>query len=168
MFNPFVPFHIKMIEELRKMRRRYFVTQTNKAELDVINDDPKIPLLICDYENLGLAKIHFNAIVTSDKFRAIIDIEKDEHRAKLKEMLGADSKYKVYSSFIQDVKTVEKRLNDKYSKNIRNYITRMTNWRIGADKTISPNLELIFGELFVTLKYGSQSVRIKLAELEKY
>lgn len=166
MFNPFVPFHTKMIDPLRKMSRRYLVSQTNHHAADECQEDPRIPILLSDYEDVSIAQVHLNAL--TDKYKAMMDLENERHRGKLLDMLSPESKYKVYSAFIPEVKSVENRMNQQYSVNIRNYISRMTNWRVGGEKTINPKLEMIFGELFVTLKYGGQSVRIKLAELEKY
>ncbi len=166
MFNPFVPFHYKMIDGFRKMNRRYLVSQTHTQAIDHFAEDAKEPILLTDYDELMSAKIHYNAL--TDKYRYILDLENELHRNKVIEMIKPDSKYRVYAAFIEDMKQVEKRLNDKYTNNIRNYISKRTNWRIGADKTIYPRLEMTFGELFVILKYGSQTERFKLSELEKY
>jgi uncharacterized surface protein with fasciclin (FAS1) repeats len=166
MFNPFVPFHFNMIKGLRDMNRRYLVSQTYHQAIDHFAEDPKTALLLSDYEDLSLAKIHYNAL--TDKFRAILDLEKEKHREKLVDMLHPNSKYRVYAPFIKDMKQVEKRLNDKYSNNIRNYVRLKTNWRIGSDKTLQPRLQMQFGELFVILKYSGQEIRFKLEELEKY
>ena len=168
MFNPFVPFHIKMIEGFRKMKRPYLVAQTNLQAIDHFEEIPKVPLLLTDYDNLQGAQIHLNAITATDKYKSIINLENEKHRSKLLEILGPGSNYRVYAAFIEDMKQVEKRLNDKYTGNIRNYISRRTNWRIGADKTIYPRLEAVFGELFVILKYGTQTERFRLSDLEKY
>ena len=166
MFNPYVKFDIKMISGLRDMNRRYLVSQLNTHAGNVFGDDAKDPILLTDYDDYGLAKIHFNAL--TDKYRAILDLEKEAHRKKIAEMLEPDSKYRLYAAFVDDLKRVEKRLNDRYSKSIRNYIAQHTTWRIGADKTLIPKMQLIFGELFVILKYSGQEIRFKLADLDKY
>ena len=166
MFHPFVPFHIKMIEGFRKMNRRWLVSQTYTLAIDHFGEDAKEPILLTDYDEIIAAKIHYNAL--TDKYRYVLDLENEKHRSKVIEMIGAGSKFKVYAAFVEDMKQVEKKLNDKYTNNIRNYVSKKTNWRIGADKTIYPRLEVIFGELFVILKYGNQTERIRLSDLEKY
>jgi len=166
MFNPFVPFHSKMIETLRKMGRRWLVSQTYQGGMDHFQEESKEPIILSDYDSLEQARVHYHAL--TDKYRAILDLEKEEHRNKLIEMIGPDSKYKVLAAFVEDMKQVEKMLNAKYNQNIRNYIRRETNWRIGGDHTIFPKLELTFGELFVSIKYSNQHLRIRLADLEKY
>jgi hypothetical protein len=166
MFNPFVPFHVKMIDALRQMNRRYLVAQLNQNALDGFSEEAQVPILFSDYDDLGLAQIHLKAL--TDKYRSIIDLEKPEHRKKILEMIQPDSKYRVYASVIPDAKSVEKKLNDQYTVCIRSYISKMTDWKIGGGKSFSPKLELIFGELFVTLKHAGETKRLKLAELEKY
>ncbi len=166
MFNPFVPFHAKMIDGLLEMNRRYLVSQLHHPGFDVFGEDDRQPILVTDYDDIGLAKIHFNAL--TDQYRAILDLQNAKHRATLEAMLEPASKYHLYASFIDNMKKTEKRLNDKYSKAIRNYIANHTNWRIAADKTVTPKLQLIFGDLFVILKYSGQEVRFRLTDLDHY
>jgi len=166
MFNPYVKFHFQMIHSLREMKRRYLVSQLNAHAGRAFGEDAKEPILFTDYDDLGLARIHFNAL--TDKYRAILDLENERHRLKIAEMLQPGSRYRLYAAFIDDIKQIEKRLNDRYSRHIRNYIAQHTNWRIGADKTIMPKMQLIFGELFVILKYAGQEIRFKLSDLDRY
>ena len=148
------------------MNRRYIVTQQNVHATHAFGDDASVPLLLSDYDDLGLARIHFNAL--TDRYRAIMDLEKEAHRDKLEEMMQPESKYRLYAAFTDEIKRLEKRLNDRYSKSIRNYVAQHTNWRVGADRTLTPKLQLVFGDLFVILKYSGQEIRFKLADLEKY
>ncbi|RYY57217.1 MAG: hypothetical protein EOO09_03510 [Chitinophagaceae bacterium] len=166
MLNPYVKFQQVMIGGLRKMNRRYIVTQLNVHVTTAFGDDATVPILLSDYDDLGLAKIHFNAL--NDRYRAIMDLEKPAHRHKLDEMLLPDSKYRLYAAFTDDIKRLEKRLNDRYSKSIRNYVAQHTTWRVGADRTLTPKLQLVFGDLFVILKYSGQEIRFKLADLDRY
>jgi hypothetical protein len=167
MFNPFVPFQEKMLDGFIQMKRPWLVSQTFKGEIDLVSDEPKTPILLTDYEDLGLARIHYNAI-TNDKYRYILDLHNPVHARKIREMLSPGSKYRVYAAFIEDTEKVINRLNNKYNKNIRNYVARKTGWRLDAGDVICPKLEVIFGELFVNIKCSSQSVRFKLSDLENY
>ncbi|WP_153797511.1 hypothetical protein [Foetidibacter luteolus] len=167
MINPFALFHREMIPGFIEMKRFYLVSQTNKGAFAPIVFESKTPILLSDYENLGLAKIHFNAI-TNDRYRAILDLTKDAHKAKLYEMLSPNSKYVVYSAFIQDERKVKNLVDTKYCDNIRRYLSKETNWRIDRKEILRPDLELIFGELFVTLKWSGQTVKLRLADIEKY
>lgn len=164
MFNPFVKFEEKFITTFRKVKKRYLVSQTfTRVDKEIIKD--KTCLMLTQYEDKGLAKIHFNAL-SADKFASIIDLEKDIHREKIVAMLAPQSKYIIYSSLTIDPKEV-KSLSDKiYKDKVQKFIEKKTNWRIGREQTIKPKLEITFGELYVALKYGSQTIRVRLEELE--
>lgn len=165
MFNPFVIFSPRLLSYCRENGRIFLVTQTNVHAPDTI-ETGRISLLVSDYNDPGLAQIHFKAL--EDRYAAIVDLRKSGHLAKILEMMQPASLYQLYAAFIHDRKQVERDMNERYTETIRNYVLKETNWRIGADRKINPKLELIFGELFVTLKYSSQRIRVKLAELEKY
>lgn len=164
MFNPFVKFEGKFIDAFRKVKKRYLVSQTFTRIDDKVNQG-KTYLMLTHYDDKGLATIHFNAL-SIDKFSSIIDLENDIHREKLITMLTPQSKYIIYSSLTIDPKKV-KNLSDKiYKEKVQKFIEKKTNWRISREQTIKPKLEITFGELYVALKYGTQTIRIRLEELE--
>ena len=151
MFNVFVPFHPKMIEGLRKMNRRFLVAQTNLQAIDVLSEDVKDPILLTDYDDIIAAKTHLNAIVGKDKYKYILDLENDAHRTKLIEMLSPDSKYRVYGAFIDDLEKVKRRLNDKYSTNIRNYIGVKSKYHL----LIKGTVELVSANTLIYVLYAA-------------
>ena len=164
MFNPFVKFEEKFIATFRKVKKRYLVSQTF-TRVDKEMNKYKTCLMLTQYEDKGLAKIHFNAL-SADKFASIIDLEIDTHREKLLEMISPQSDYTIYSSLTIDPKEV-KNLSDKiYKEKVQKFIEKKTNWRIGREQIIKPKLEITFGELYVALKYGTQTIRVRLEELE--
>jgi hypothetical protein len=164
MFNPFVKFEEKFIPAFRNVKKRYLVSQTFTRVDNAVNQN-KTYLMLTHYDDKGLATIHFNALST-DKFSSIIDLENDIHREKLIAMLTPQSKYIIYSSLTIDPKEV-KSLSDKiYKEKVQKFIEKKTNWRISREQTIKLKLEITFGELYVALKYGTQTIRIRLEELE--
>ncbi|MBG9378786.1 hypothetical protein I5907_21315 [Panacibacter sp. DH6] len=165
MFNPHERFQPRFINAFLNAKKYYLVAQTFKRGADMFNDNKEC-ILLTHYDDKGLAIIHKNAL-TNDRFAAIIDLQQTAHLTKLKTMLQPDSKYVVFSSLIGDPAAVETGMHRMLEQNMRRYIDTKTNWRIPANYTVHPKLELIFGELFVNLKFGSQSVRVKLDEIEK-
>src|SRR5689334_7655309 len=99
MFQAFQEFTLKMINGLRDLKRRYLVSQSYKRGLDILADNPRIPILLTDYNSLGGANIHLNA-VKQDRYAAILDLENEAHRKKLEDMLSAGSKYRVFWSVV--------------------------------------------------------------------
>jgi hypothetical protein len=102
-----------------------------------------------------------------DKYISIIDLNNEGHLNKFREMLQADSNYKVYWTVVQSAEDLKKRLDSSYAENIKRYITQFTNWRISSNETIRPQIQVIFGELYIILKRGQETLRIRFEELEK-
>lgn len=166
MLQPFEIFKFQYIPKLVSLKKNLLVSQSYKNGYDHFADVHKTDILLTDYEDIGLAKIHLAAIKT-DKYASAIDLTKEKHLQKLIEMLAADSDYAIYWAIVKSTDDLKKRVDMKYKDHIRSWIMKNTTWRIGADETIRPQLQVIFGELFVTLKRGSQEVRIKFEEIEK-
>jgi hypothetical protein len=166
MFNPFSKFEPWMIAGFRERNLRYVVAQTFTRDNDLFKDENTISLLLSQYEDLLAAKTHLNAIA-GDKYASIIDLEKETHRARLAEVLK-NEKFHLYSIMITDTKVIKNALDKIFSEKIRNYISKRTTWRIGGSKTIYPEIEATFGELFVVLKYSGETIRVTLEEIERY
>jgi hypothetical protein len=166
MLQPFEKFIATYIERLISLKKFYLVSQTYSRAKDHFADETKSNILLTDYDDLGLAKIHLNA-VKHDKYASIIDLKNEKHKEKIKSMLQPGSAYELYWSVVKDVKQMQERLNNRYTENMRRYITKATNWRISADENITPKFEVTFGELFITLKRRSQTLRVKFEEIEK-
>ena len=166
MFNPFEKLNSRIIQAFGREGKSFLVSQTFNRGLDPFRDEDKICLLFSHYGNISHARIHLSAL-TGDKYAAIIDLEKEEHRNKIIEMMRIDSKYVLYSSLIKSQKEVEQRMNKKYRDNLRRYINKNTSWRIPADEILNPQLDIAFGDLFIILKFRKQQIRFKLDELDK-
>ncbi len=165
MFQPFEIFKTEYINRLIKLKKNFIVTQTYVKAFDHF-EEAKIDLLFTDYDDKGLAQIHYSA-VKQDKYACIIDLSKQRHLQKVSEMLNAETKYRIYWAVVNDAKEIKKKVDLKYKDNIRRYIITNTTWRIGADEKIKPSLQVIFGELFIILKRGSQTLRVKFEDIEK-
>ena len=55
----------------------------------------------------------------------------------------------------------------KYKDHMRRYLMKNTTWRIDSSEAIRPSLQVIYGELFIILKRGNQTLRVKFEEIEK-
>ena len=165
MLQPFEQFRVIFIEKLISLKKPYLVSQSYTRAMNHFADEAKTDIILTDYDNMGAARIHLNA-VKHDKYAAILDLGNLAHKQKLTEMLAEESKYNIFWSVVKSVKELQQRVNANYKDNMRKYIGRHTNWRIGSDTTIYPSLEVTFGELFIILKYSGQTLRIKFEEIE--
>ena len=165
-FLPFEKLTHALIAAFRKKGKRWLVSQT----LEVNMPDPsllsKILILTTHYDDKGMAFVHHKAVV-EDKFASVIDLEKEIHRKQLDNILSQDSKYIVFSSLIRNRERVEKQATEMYKEKYWRYIQEHSRAGISPTKSMRPSLQLIFGELFVVLKYGAETLRTKLADIEK-
>jgi hypothetical protein len=166
MLQPFEKFNGSYVSRLIDLNKVYLVTQTYSRGGSGLMPDGKMGLLLSDYDDLGLAKIHYKAVI-NDRFGAIIHLSKPAHRQKLIDMTDPGSAYNIYWAVVKSKIQLEQQVNRKYKDKMREYITKNTNWRLEKDSGIRPSVQLIFGELFIVIKHGKQVVRVKFEELEK-
>lgn len=166
MLQPFERFRPAFIPGLLELNKPFLVTQQYYRVQARPVDDCKINLLVSDYDDPGLAKIHHKAVM-ADRYAAIIDLNKPAHLKKINEMLSSESAYEIYWAVVRSKKALEQQINTRFKDRMRQYIAEHTNWRIDRDASLRPGIQLIFGELFIVLKHGKQVVRFKFEELEK-
>lgn len=166
MLQPFELFKPAYLQRLITLKKIYVVTQSYAEGVDRLADVPKTAILLTDYDDIGLANIH-KAAVKQDKYAAVLHLNNEKHLQKLNEMLLAESPYTMYWSVVKDKASLMKRLNLKYKDHMRRYVMNNTNWRIGGEEQLNPQLSVIFGELFLFLKRGAQELRVKFSEIEK-
>ena len=167
MLQPFVLLEQKHIDRLEKLKRPLLVTQTYTRGIGSLVKSDQVDILLSDYSDPGLAEMHKNA-VRNDKYASIINLGNVDHYQKLIQMLEGNS-YRLYWCVIESEAAIEKILNAYYKSKVRDYITHNTTWRIsGNDKLGAQNIEVVFGELFVNLKWRTQRKRVELSEIEKY
>jgi hypothetical protein len=162
MLQPFEKFTQQYLGKLIQLNKNFLVSQGYKRGYDHFND--KTAILLTDHENAGAAQMHYNA-VKADPYASIINLEKPAHKAKVIEMLEGD-KYSLYWSVVPGVADLKKRMEKKYKDHIRRYIQLTTNWRIGGDEKIETQLEVVFGELFIIIKWRTKRLRLTFEEIE--
>ena len=165
-FIPFEKLTHSLISSFRKKGKRWLVSQTLKLNVS----DPvllsKTLILITHYEDKGLATVHHKAVL-EDKYASVIDLERETHRKQIDSILSQDSKYILFSALIRNRERVEKQATEMYKEKYWRFIQQHSQSGVSPTKSLRPSLQLIFGELFVVLKYGSETLRTKLSEIEK-
>jgi len=164
MLQPFGRFKAVYIPKLMEWGKYYLVSQTYTRYPDH-SEAPKESLLLTDYADANEAKTHLEAL-HKDKYAAILHLQHPPHQAKLMELLDAGSRFHVFWAVVKSVKELEEKINAVYKPNIKSFIEQNTNWRISRETTLHPSVELIFGELFIILKYDNQAIRVKFEDIE--
>ncbi|MDB5202726.1 MAG: hypothetical protein JWQ27_2135 [Ferruginibacter sp.] len=166
MLLPFEILKPEYVDQLIRLEKFYLVTQSYHRHQEVFPNDLRSGILLSDYDDIGLAKIHLNA-VKADPFAALIDLRREKHLAKLMSMIDTHSGYECYWAVVRSGAQIKKQVDLTYKDQVRRYIEKNTNWRIGASAKINPHLQLVFGEIFMVLKYGNQTLRIKFEDIER-
>lgn len=165
MLQPFEIFKPVYLNKLMQLKKFYLVTQTYYRAAAAYPEDGRIPLLLSDYNDLGQAKLHQNA-VKHDKYAAIIHLDQPAHLRKLQELLSQDSPYCLYWAVVASAKALQQIIDKKYKDHLRRYLTRNSHWRIRGDNILYPVMQVSFGELFIIIKHGSERIRVKFEEIE--
>jgi len=165
MIQPFELFKPVYLDRLIKLKKIYLVSQSYSRGDHNYPEAALVDILVSDYDDLHYAQVHYNA-VKQDKYASIIHLDQIEHKNKLDQMINGE-KYAVYWSVVTSLQALQKKLDNQYAENVRRYISKHTSWRIKSDTSIRPKFEVIFGELFLIIKYNSQILRVKFEEIEK-
>lgn len=165
MINPFTPMHNKFIQAFRDKGFRYLVLQDLTLEDHLFKKDKKY-VLVSHYSDRGKALEHYSR-VRNQELAEGIDLEDEKGREKLEQMLNVNSEYVLYSVLVTNPETVKRAL-DNLKYKIMKYIDDKPKWRISRNHTLVPELETVFGELQVVMKYAGQTIKVPLKVLETY
>ncbi len=165
MINPFTQMNTKFIPAFRAKGKRYLVLQNFTLEDHLFKKDKKY-ILVSHYDDDKKAIEHLRQ-VQQQEVAQIIDLEDGVGREKLESMLNINSEYVLYSVLVTNPAAVEIALNNLKFK-IKKYIDNKPKWRISGSHTLRPELETIFGELQVVMKYAGQTIKVSLKVIEKY
>jgi len=105
--------------------------------------------------------------VRHDAYAAMLDLRKPLHYNKLTAMCKPGNRFEPFWAVVKSTADLEKKINLGYKDQLRAYIKKHTTWRIGGSETIKPSIAVIFGELFITLKYAGQTLKVKFSDIEK-
>lgn len=166
MLQPFEPMRKIYVDRLIRYKKHYLVSQSYRRAASPFTETAAADLLLTAYSDIGLAKGHLAAL-KNDRYGAIVDLTKPEHLKKILSLLSEDSGYRLFWAIVRSKEKLESDLADNYKDNIRRYVANHTQWKIARDATVSPSLQLIFGELFIILKHKHESRRITFEQLEK-
>lgn len=163
MIQPFEKFLPAYIERLIRLNKNYLVSQTYSRAANHPTNTTAI--LLSDYDDKGEAQLHHKA-VRHDRYAAIINLKEKAHQNKLIEMLDAHSAYEIYWAVMKDKAAIKQQLDQQYKEHIKKFIAKNTQWRITSGERVHTILQVTFGDLFIIIKKGTQTLRVKFEEIE--
>jgi hypothetical protein len=165
MLQPFIKLEQLFINKMLSLHKVYLVTQSYNRHHDHFSDDNRQGILVSDYDDAGLATIHYNA-VSHDRYAAILDLRKPAHYKKLQEMMKGEE-YALYWCIVKSAAELMKRLDAGYKGKIRSWVEKNTSWNIKASDRVLTQFEVRFGELFLILKWRTQKASLNFEEIER-
>ncbi|GEP89976.1 hypothetical protein SAMN05660909_01394 [Chitinophaga terrae (ex Kim and Jung 2007)] len=139
-----------------------FVRQSYPAGRNSNDEHIKEALLVTPYTNIGEANLHFQHI-RFDKRKYIYQTHHAEEVEKLYHAARQPAGYKIYIAVIQDSTTA---IIQQLLPMIHKYVVQRTKWGETALGRVRAGLLLQYGELYVTLHYVHQEIRVPLSELD--
>ena len=164
MLHPFELFKPVYVPRLLELERYFLVTQTYHRYACPLWEQ-KTNLLLTDYADSNMAKTHLQAL-HADPFAAIINLQHPPHKIKLLEMMGEGASYRLFWAVVKSTKELEEKVNRSYKENMKRYIETHTSWHISRDTALRPSIQMVFGELFIIMKHGNNTLRVKFEEVE--
>ena len=165
MMQPFIKLQQAFIDKLVALQKNYLVTQSYNRHHDHFSEHNKQGILLSDYDDAGLAAIHFNA-VSHDKYAAILDLKKPAHYKKLQAMMKGEE-YELYWCIVKSAAELKLKLDAGYKGKIRLWVEKNTSWNIKASDRVLTQFEVRFGELFLILKWRTQKASLNFEEIER-
>ena len=163
MYNPFYPFTLRLLEPMLAKNNRYFVLQSFRRSRSLLGAQKSADFLLTHYTDSGRARDHFDAI-RNDADRRLFNMDIMEDRKALVTFLDTENGNQVYAHLTTPdwkEKAVQQ-LNKKW----RAYIQAETNWNPRREDEINPDMEIIFGEVYMVLSFRAERLRVKLEDIE--
>lgn len=162
MHNPFALYSETLLDALIKTGHRYFVRQTYRRGIDYLDQQQKGSFLISHYADEARAKIHLAAL-KSDPYSYLYHLFNHEDEKKLRIASNQPAGYKIYAPLLMQ----KWEANNVIEGKMRRYIENDLHWRPGKGDKVVADLFLQYGELFVTLKFNRNKVKVPLSDIEK-
>ncbi|PSL47555.1 hypothetical protein CLV51_102412 [Chitinophaga niastensis] len=162
MHNPLALLSAALVNALLENGFTLFVRQSYPAGRDHTDTHIKEIFLITPYKDIGEANQHFQHI-RFDHRKYIYQAQHTEEIAKLYVAAAQLSGYKVYAALLQQEEWDPPLYMDPA---MRRYISLKTKWKPDRSEEVTAELFLHYGELYFTLKYGHEEIKVPLSDIE--
>lgn len=163
MFNPLAPLSPELLDKFIGEDYRYFTRQTFLRAREPFNDAIKAYFLICHYDDEFRAREHFDTL-KDDPNRFLYDWQNEEHQQKLRAAATQPAGYKIYANvFLPDW---ERHLTDRIVNQMKLFV-RSLGWKPKREEGLHPVFYPHFGDVFVSIKFRGQEVKVNFEEIEK-
>ncbi|WP_343306722.1 hypothetical protein AAHN97_06380 [Chitinophaga niabensis] len=163
MHNPLALLTTQLLERLCASGFQYFVRQSFPRGMDHVQTDIIEAFLITPYKDFSQVNAHFQAI-KFDKRKHVYQVDLVGEKEKLTIAAGQPPGFKVFVSLLSTKKWVPPL--DLYPK-IKHYLRNHASWKPERGKGVNAGLFIQFGELYISIKYNHEEIKVPLDEIEK-
>lgn len=164
MFNPLYPFTQEVLDATIKRGCIYFVRNNYNSAFDHFNEGIKAYFLFTHYSDHAKALAHYNSI-TNDPNRFLYSWTDSDHQKKLSIAASNPPGYKIFSSYFMP--NYKDKISLILKEKINKYMYRNTDWKPGKNEKVNLDFYLQFGQLFTTMTYAGQQLKVKFTDIEK-
>lgn len=164
MHNPLALLSRQLLDRLIKGGNLYFVRQFYPRGIDHFENGLKGVFLFSYYSNKEVAEKHLKSLGhddTADLYDATIPAEKER-------LYIAGSQPAGYHIYVSLLKAKEWEPTPELIPKIKRYISTRTGWKPGRGATVDIDIFIEFGELFIKLTKGTDKIKVKLADIERF
>lgn len=161
-FNPLAILTPEVLQGLAEAGNRYFVRQhyprghNGSANL-------RGSFVFSHYDQYFGAKEHLD-VLAQDPYRKLYDWHHEADRRRLLLAASQPPGFRVYANLFAE--QWQRQLTPLLKDRIRRYVAGL-GWNVPGSEAIEPRFFPHFGEVFVSLQYGSREVRVNFEEIEK-
>ena len=160
MHNPLALLSAALVSALLENGFTLFVRQSYPAAKDDTGACRET-FLITPYKDIGEANMHFQHI-RFDRRKYIYQSHHPEEIEKLYKAASQPPGYKIYAALLQR----ESWEPPPYiASAVRKYISFKTRWKPERPEEVTAELFLHYGELYFTLKYGDEEIKVPLSDI---
>ncbi|RAJ87623.1 hypothetical protein CLV59_101384 [Chitinophaga dinghuensis] len=159
MYNPLVLFTKPLLTTLLNSGYSIFVRQSYLPGIEPGDNNTKEAFLITPYMDIGEANLHFQAI-RFDKRKYIYQAHRQEEMDKLFIAASQPPGYKVFAAWLKEEHWAP---SEELGHKLKRYISIHTNWR--PNHTVDVELFFKYGELFLSLRYGQEELKVPLHQI---
>jgi hypothetical protein len=164
MNQPLALLSVAILKAMLENGFTLFVRQSYPAGRTIADANTREVFLITPYTDIGEANMHFQHI-RFDNRKYIYQVHHPEEVEKLYIAAGQPAGYKIYAAVIQEPSShILKALQPE----ITAYILRKTKWGQAATEIVQTGLILHYGDLYLTLHYQEEEIKVPLPEICNY
>lgn len=161
MHHPLTLLSAALLSALLEEEYHFFVRQGYPAGISAADTHIREAFLITPYKDIASANAHFQHI-RFDRRKYIYQTSHPEEEEKLRHAATQPAGYKIYLALIDPEHEIP---DPQLVQHVKHYISQYTTWPM---EDICIQYALQYGELYLSLKYGDEEIKVPLPAIESY